>query len=55
MSEAFDKFKIVTLLNFRANYRAQGRPAATLEAETAELEARLDAIRKTPENKGQLR
>lgn len=41
----FDQFKTATLLQFRANHRAQQRPPETLEGDTAELEARLDAVR----------
>jgi hypothetical protein len=42
---AFEQFKTTTLLQFRANHRAQQRPAETLEADTAELEARIEAMR----------
>lgn len=46
MSNAvFESYKTATLLQFRANHRAQQRPVETLEDDTAELEARLEAVR----------
>lgn len=44
MSRASEHFKAEMLLKFRANHRAQQRPAETLESDTAELAARIEAL-----------
>lgn len=41
----FEQFKIARIMQFRANHRAQRRPAETLESDTLEFERRLDAVR----------
>lgn len=46
----FERFKIDTLLRFRANHRADKRPADTLESDTDLLAARIDATRQSPDD-----
>lgn len=41
----FEQFKTATLLQFRANHRAQRCPPETLESDTAALEVLLEAVR----------
>lgn len=45
VSTAAEQLEIEMLLRFRADHRAQRRPAGALESDMAPLEARLDALR----------